>query len=319
MNLTVTEEQRAIVATVADLLDAVGRDDPEGLWAGAVELGWFGLGLPEELGGTGYGLVEEALVAKEVGRHVTPGPLVATVLATRVAAYGGEEALAADLMSGAARAALALAGHGDELTLLDAATATHAVVVRPELAAVVAIEACADRSVLPSLDELSTRESARLVGAPIVSVSSDVDAVYLRGSVLVSAVLAGIAQAGVEMSTDFAKTREQFGAPIGSFQAVKHTCADMAIAAAVADAQLVVAALSVAEGQPDADVQVAALRVVSTRSATSNARANVQVHGGMGFTWECPAHFYAKRVHALAGVLGSMYDNERVLVPRVPA
>jgi alkylation response protein AidB-like acyl-CoA dehydrogenase len=314
MNFTVSEEQRSIVATVASLLDDAGREDLDGLWKGAVELGWFGLGLPEELGGTGYGLVEEALVAKEIGRHVTPGPFVATVLAARVAAYAGSESLAGEFMSGAARAAVAIPGADDVLTLVDATTATHVLVVRPEVAAVVEIAACADREPLPSLDELSTRESARLAGMPIASVAADVDSIYQRGSVLISAVLVGIAEACRDMSTDYAKTREQFGAPIGSFQSIKHACADMAIAAAIADAQLTFAALSVVEGQPDADLQVAALRVVTTRSAMSNARENIQVHGGMGFTWECPAHFYPKRVHALTGVLGTVRDHERALL-----
>ncbi|HEX3705877.1 MAG TPA: acyl-CoA dehydrogenase family protein [Mycobacteriales bacterium] len=314
MNLTVSDEQRSIVASVGKLLTDVGRDDPERLWQGAVELGWFGLGLPEEQGGAGFGVVEEALVAKEIGHHATPGPLVATVLAARVAAYSGCDALAKDFLSGSARAAVTIPGAGDEVTLVDAGAATHLLVAAPDVVSLYAATDCEGRQALPSIDEASTRESARLAGLPLSSLAAAVDPVFRRGSLLTSAVLVGVAEACCDMSTDHAKTREQFGSPIGAFQSIKHRCADMAVGAAVADAQLVFAALSLDEGRPDAAEQVAALRVVATSSAMWNARETIQVHGGMGFTWECPAHLYLKRVHALAGVFGSVRDHQLALL-----
>ncbi|HVY10844.1 MAG TPA: acyl-CoA dehydrogenase family protein [Mycobacteriales bacterium] len=314
MNLTISDEQQAIVAAVAKLLADVGRDDPERLWHGAVELGWFGLGLPEELGGAGFGAVEEALVAKEVGRHAMPGPLVATVLAARVAAYSGSDELAKGFLCGSARAALAIPGAGDDVTLVDAGAATHVLVATPDLVSIHDVADCVGRQSLPSLDEASARESGTLTGEPLSSLPAAVDPVFRRGSLLTSAVLVGVAEACRDMSTDHARTREQFGSPIGAFQSIKHRCADMAVGAALADAQLVFAALSVAERRADAAEQVAALRVVATRTAIWNARETVQVHGGMGFTWECPAHLYLKRVHAQTGVFGTVREHERALL-----
>ncbi|HEX3899741.1 MAG TPA: acyl-CoA dehydrogenase family protein [Mycobacteriales bacterium] len=314
MNLTISDEQRAIVAAVAKLLADVGRDDPAKLWQGAVELGWFGLGLPEELGGAGFGAVEEVLVAKEIGRQATPGPLVATVLAARVAAYSGAAALAKSFLSGSAQAALAIPAAGTDVTLVDAGAATHVLVAMPDLVSLYGIDECVGRSSLPSLDEASSRESASLAGTPLCSLTEAVDPIFRRGSLLTSAVLVGVAEACRNMSTDHARTREQFGSPIGAFQSIKHRCADMAVGAAVADAQLVFAALSIEEGRSDAAEQVAALRVVATRTATWNARETIQVHGGMGFTWECPAHHFLKRVHALSGAFGSVRDHQRALL-----
>jgi alkylation response protein AidB-like acyl-CoA dehydrogenase len=314
MNLTVSDEQRSIIAAVGRLLADAGREDPDRLWAGAVELGWFGLGLPEELGGAGFGVVEEALVAKEIGRHATPGPLVATVLAARVAAYSGSEALAKEFLSGSARAALTIPGDGDEVTLVDAAAATHLLVATADVVSLYAAADCGGRRPLPSIDEASTSESARLTGVPLSSLAAAVDPVFRRGSLLTSAVLVGVAEACCDMSTNHAKNREQFGSPIGAFQSIKHRCADMAVGAAVADAQLVFAALSIEADLSDAADQVAALRVVATSAALWNSRETIQVHGGMGFTWECPAHRYLKRVHALTGVFGSLRDHQLALL-----
>src|SRR6185312_11927444 len=107
-----------------------------------------------------------------------------------------------------------------------------------------------------------------------------------------------------DMSVGYAKTREQFGSPIGAFQAVKHRCADMAVAAALADAQVTFAALSVGDFAPDAEMQVAAARVVAERAALNNIREAIQIHAGIGVTWECDAHLYLKRVHALRELFG---------------
>jgi alkylation response protein AidB-like acyl-CoA dehydrogenase len=115
------------------------------------------------------------------------------------------------------------------------------------------------------------------------------------------------------MSVSYAKTREQFGVAIGSFQAIKHRCADMGMGAALADAQLTFAALSLSEGQPDAAVEVAAARTVAHRTALWNARECVQVFGGIGFTWEHDQHLYLRRLTSDAAFFGDpAWHRERL-------
>jgi alkylation response protein AidB-like acyl-CoA dehydrogenase len=167
---------------------------------------------------------------------------------------------------------------------------------------------------LPTIDELSVREAASITIAPVAEVAAADEAIQPRGCTLVAAILVGIAEATCTMSVGYAKTREQFGAAIGSFQAIKHRCADMGVAAALADAQLLFAALSVSEHQPDRDLQVSAARLVAGRAALSNARETIQVYGGMGFTWECDAHFFLKRTHSVRALFGSTRDHQRILV-----
>jgi alkylation response protein AidB-like acyl-CoA dehydrogenase len=315
VDLLLSEDQRSIIASVAEVLDdrmptervrhvLDGFGEPlDGLWRAAADAGWFGLGLAEEHGGTGFDLIDEALLFKEVGRRVTPGPFLATTLAVRVAAIGGAAEVAGKLLSGRSRAGLAIPGEG-EARLIGAVGADYLLFVTGDAAQLFAASAAIDRKEVAGLDELTSREVARLVGEPVASVAAGVDPIAARGSILLSAMLAGIADAACALSVDYAKTREQFGSAIGAFQAVKHRCANMAVGAALADAQLTFAALSVSEAAPDAAYQAAAARVVAERAALDNVRETIQIYGGIGVTWECDAHLYLKRVHALRELFG---------------
>lgn len=315
MDLLLSDDQRSIVSSVAEVLDdrmpmqnvrkvLDGDSAPlDALWRSAGELGWFGLGLSEEVGGTGLDLVDEALLFVELGRRVTPGPFLATVLATRLAALGGAADDAAALLSGKARAALAATPADGPTVLYDAADATYLVAFGRDGVDLLPAAMASGRTEQPGLDPLMRRETANLSGEPLASAPLS-EGLVARGSVLVSAMLTGIATAARDMSVGYAKTREQFGSVIGAFQAVKHRCADMAVGAALADAQLTFAALSVSEGASDAEFHVAAARVVAEHAALSNVREAIQIYGGIGVTWECDAHLYLKRVHALRELFG---------------
>ncbi|HVS69263.1 MAG TPA: acyl-CoA dehydrogenase family protein [Mycobacteriales bacterium] len=315
MDLLLSDDQRTIVSSVAEVLDDLmpvanvrkvldGDSAPlDALWRSAGELGWFGLGLAEERGGTGFDLVDEALLFVELGRRVTPGPFLATTLAARLAALGGAPDAAAALLSGEARAGLAARPAAGPAVLYDAADATYLVVFGPDGVDLIPAAMASGRAEQPGLDPLLRRETANISAEPLASLPPG-EPLGARGSVLVSAMLSGIAAAARDMSVGYAKTREQFGSPIGAFQAVKHRCADMAVGAALADAQLVFAALSVCERAADADFQVAAARVVAEHAALSNVREAIQIYGGIGVTWECDAHIYLKRVHALRELFG---------------
>jgi alkylation response protein AidB-like acyl-CoA dehydrogenase len=315
MDLLLSDDQRSIVSSVAEVLDDLmppeairkvidGDSAPlDALWRSAGELGWFGLGLAEELGGTGLDLIDEALLFVELGWRVTPGPFLATVLAARMAALGGVSDVATALLSGSARAAIGARPADGPTILYDAAGAAYLIVFGPDEAELYDASAASNRVEQRGLDPLLKRESATLAGDAVVVVPPQ-EQLAARGSVLVSALFTGIAAAGRDMSVSYAKTREQFGTPIGAFQAVKHRCADLAVGAALADAQLTFAALSVAESSEDLDFQVAAARVVAERAALHNVREAIQIYGGIGVTWECDAHLYLKRVHALRELFG---------------
>jgi alkylation response protein AidB-like acyl-CoA dehydrogenase len=135
----------------------------------------------------------------------------------------------------------------------------------------------------------------------------DADAAALRraATVLVAAEAVGVAERTLEMSVEFAKVREQFGKPIGTFQAIKHRCADMATRTEVARAVVTYAAVAVQDGEPDADFHVHSAKALAADAAIQNATDNVQNHGGMGYTWESDAHLYLKRARVLEHVCGS--------------
>jgi alkylation response protein AidB-like acyl-CoA dehydrogenase len=326
VDLLPTSEQHEIAAAAASLLAKELpitrlrelRGEPSSIdrraWSRCAGLGWFALGLSEELGGVGYGLAEEALLFREIGRHLAPGPFLATTLGARVAAVAGATDLAAAIMGGEAvvgaaeaRSAEAVVGAGGvtgSFDLIDPVGASHVVAVTPDGAALLSL-AGVDPEILPSIDPGVRLGRVRLDRAPVVAfVSSDADPVFLRAAVLAAAMLVGISEATRDMAAEFAKVRVQFGKPIGVNQAIKHRCADMAMRAEVAQCQLLFAALSVDELRPDAAFQAAAAKVVATDAATRNAAENIQVHGGMGYTFEHDAHLYVKRAHVLDRLAG---------------
>ena len=331
MDLLPTPEQDEIVATVRsqlvtdfDLHALAASDGADvvvdaALWQRCAELGWFGLGLAEELGGVGYTLAEETLLFAELGAHVTPGPFLATVLGARVAAIGGADDVAAGILSGTTTVALGeVESDGDggtQLRVSDHGGADLVLVVggnRVELVDTTALDLRHEASI-DLLVPLATADTPTV--APVAALDGDAAAdVILRGDVLVAAQLAGIAVGTAAQSTEYAQDRQQFGVAIGSFQAVKHRCADMAVRAEVATSQVRLAALALLDGRDDAAFQCEAARVVATDSAITNAHVNVLNHGGIGFTWEHTAHRYVTRAQVLSRTLGDRREHLRRLL-----
>ena len=358
MDLLPTDEQAEIASTVHNALEAAfplndrdrfdvigaqetllsgerpGGGDPlidDARWAGFGELGWFSLGLAEADGGVGYGLAEEVLLAEELGRQVAPGPFVAQIVASRLAAAAQLDA-AADLAAGTLRAAWGepvVSAEGSPAVIGDRTTADllvqHAegaawiVVVSGDEAVLISSE---DVEVLADVAPLDPSTPLRRVRAnAVIPGASDPSGATARwATTLVSAQMAGLAEATCAMSVEYAKEREQFGQPIGSFQAVKHRCADMAARAEAAITQTRWAALTVDAGGPDGAFAVEAARVMATRAALTNAEVNVQNHGWIGFTWEHPAHRYVTRARLLELTGGSLADHQaKLLTAPTPA
>jgi alkylation response protein AidB-like acyl-CoA dehydrogenase len=288
-------------------------------WAGCADLGLFGLSVPEELGGAGCGVEEEALLFRELGRQVAPGPFLSTVLAAQLAVGVGDGDLVASVVAGKTAVGLAALRPGGtfnehrvrgDLDLIDAVDAPLVLLLGPAGAALVETAQLGDVQPVPSIDPGVRLAAASGVDAPVSAwLPAAVQPLYLRGLVLTAAMLVGIAEACRDASTEYAKTREQFGRPIGVNQAVKHKCADMAVQAELGMAQVYFAAVSVASGRDDAELQARTAKVVAAHAATVNAASNVQVHGGMGYTWENDAHLFVKRVEVLENVLGGRTEH----------
>ena len=335
MDLLPTDEQSEIVATVRTQLDrdfslnelaALDGADTvisAELWGRCAELGWFGLGLAEADGGVGYTLVEEALLFEEVGAHATPGPFLATVLAAHVAAIAGDEPLVGQVLSGERRVAFAEpepAPGADPVVgptvsgtfrVTDFGGAELALVLHGRHAAVVEL-GTPGLIPVPSLDQLVPLATVALDTAALCSAEDR--SISLRATVLVAAELAGIARATAEQSTEYAKVREQFGRPVGSFQALKHRCADMAVRADAAVNLARLSALAVVAGHDDARFQAESARVMAANAALENAQVNVQNHGGIGFTLEHTAHRYVTRAQVRARTAGTPFDHLAALL-----
>ena len=330
MNLLPDTDQQAIASAAAAFL---ARETPVGrarfdraLWSRMGELGWFSLGLPGEVGGAGYTVVEEAVLFRELGRFLAPGPFLATTLACRAAAAAGELGLLADLAAGRRVAGLAEAHHDPEATvgravtgryrLLDADGADLLLVVAPDGIAVVDASGALERRAFAGLDPATDVALARLAGVAALAVVPNAgDDPHAGGpggaspgdcgAVLLAALLVGICEATRDQSVAFASKREQFGRPIGSFQAVKHRCADMAVRAEAAASLTFLAALTLRDGESEAARLVPLAKALTSEYALASAGDNIQNHGGMGFTDECTAHLYLKRASILSTVLGS--------------
>ena len=329
MDLLPTDEQSEIVSTVRTQLErdfdlhtlaqtadfADTAISPE-LWQRCAELGWFGLGLEEDLGGVGYTVVEEALLFAELGAHATPGPFLATVLATRLAASSGQDELAGRLLAGETHAALGEPDGDADATvgaavrgrfrITDLAGAGVVLFLSPTGAALVDAAGITAESE-PSIDVQVPLSVADVDTAALCS--SDSSELYDRAGVLVAAELSGIATAVAEQSTEYAKDREQFGTPIGAFQAVKHRCCDMAVRAEAATCAVRYASLALANGQDDAAFWMHTARTIAGDAAIENVQTNVQNHGGIGFTWEHTAHRFVTRAQVRTRTAGNRFSH----------
>jgi alkylation response protein AidB-like acyl-CoA dehydrogenase len=289
------------------------------LWSAGAELGLVGVSAAEDIGGLGLGLDDEALLFREMGRHLVPGPFIASALGARVAARAGKPDLARAIVSGDVLVGLAQRRAGDhaggpsltgQFDLFDALGTDYLLLAGPPGAGLLETGALSDVRPLDCIDPGTRLATARADGVPIVSwVPAADEPVRLRGIVLASAMLVGIAEAVRDLSVEHAKNRVQFGRPIGVNQAIKHACVDMAVAAEAAKEQTLFAAISLGSGRADAEFQVLAANVVAARAAIGNAAGGIQVHGGMGYTDEHNAHLFLKRAHVLDQFFGTSRDS----------
>jgi alkylation response protein AidB-like acyl-CoA dehydrogenase len=308
---------------------AIGNPDSR-LWPQLAELGFLGIGLAEETGGIGLSSAEEMLVFREFGRHLISPAIFGLTLGARIAARAGDAALRDALL--AASTAVGVANPRGpvrlgrvhvqgEFHLFEAAAAPWILVTGPEGSGLFLREEFVEIQAVDSTDSVLVLERARLEGArPRLWVDAAEDPIHSRALLLLAAYAVGLGEGARDMATEYAKVRQQFGKPIGSFQAIKHMCADMAIRSEAALCQTSFAALVFAQGRDDADYHVIASKIVATDTALKNAAANIQVHGAVGFTAESNAHHYLKRAHVTDLLWGDLKSQrERLIALPAPA
>lgn len=269
-------------------------------WRMATDLGLFGIGLPEEAGGIGQSMFDETLVMRELGRMVTSPSLLATALGVQGAHAAGRMAWRDALLSGERRAHLVVAGRQGRNALCvdrrDTDDDALLFVVWPEGVALLEARQVPFAREVPSFDAAVTLHPVQLDlasawQAPIGS------GLAMRAQLMLAAQLVGLSEEARDLTADYAKTRQQFGVAIGSFQAVKHRCADMAVACEVAWAQVGCAAHALEHGFDNAATAVASAHWLAATAAHACGDSAIQVHGGIGYQAECDVHHFMKRAH----------------------
>ena len=307
-------------AAARSLLDSPEESRPT-FWPDVVELGWLGLHIDEEHGGSGFGLPELVVVVEELGRAVAPGPFVPTVIASAVIAKDGvgeqKSRLLPGLIDGTVTAGIGLDGgvrvndgvaSGDAGIVLGAGLAELLLVAAGDDLLVLERDRAGVTVEVPgNLDP--TRRSGR-VRLDNVKVGSDDIVPGARSSALARArtLLAAEAVGGatdcVEAAVDYAKVRQQFGRTIATFQAVKHHCANMLVASESATAAVWDASRAVAEDEEQFRLIAAVAAALAFSAYARNAELNIQVHGGIGFTWEHDAHLHLRRSLVTSALFG---------------
>lgn len=360
MDFELTPEQADLRSAVRDVLErecppalvrAVVEEgaSTQPLWTKLAELGWPALTVAEEHGGLGLGFVELVLAVEEMGRHLLPGPFLATVtqLLPAVQAAGpsaaahrllgavargeltGSLAVAeSDRGSGRGTSAVArqagddwvLEGrkrwvlHGDEVDELVVAAR-----IGDDAVGLFAVPQEAVNSSTPdALDPSRAHADVELDGVSVPGdrvLTLDGAAALRRAleeaTVALAADLVGSCQQLFTMTLDYAKVREQFGVPIGSFQAVKHKLADMYVALERARSTVYFAAMTIAEDDPRRSLAASMAKAAAGDAARLIAQDGIQLHGGIAYTWEHDVHLYVKRLMAGGALLGTAQDHRR--------
>jgi alkylation response protein AidB-like acyl-CoA dehydrogenase len=316
VNFQISEDQRALQEGVrsfcegrlpderlAELAEGGGFD--RALWKDLAELGVFSLRRAQAEGGLGLGFCESVLVFAELGRRAAPGPLAWSQLAVSLidgVAEGEVVVGGLDLTDGAALGPHLLEhlDHVDVLLVMDDAGLRR---LDPN-----AIEA---RPVEVPLDPLTPLHRAdSLPEGEWLAGPDEAARLRIEGAALLSGQLLGIAETTLLMAVAFAKEREQFGRLIGGFQALKHLMADMFVRQEVARSAVYAAGATLDDPLVgSAPRAVSAAKLVASEAALANAHACIQIHGGMGFTWEVPAHYFLKRARVLECCFGGSSEH----------
>ena len=328
MAIAITEDHQALADTASEflqkrearraargLLEAESEPMPA-MWDDIVNLGWLGLHVAEEHGGSGYGLEELVVVVEELAKAVAPGPFVPTVLTSAVLAEIGDDAVKTEflggLVDGSVTGAVALGGSvtvsggkasGDAGAVLGGGLAKLLLVPAGDDVAVIRVGDGVDVTVPRNMDPTRRSAEVRLDGAPATVIPGGRRVLIDLVRVILAADAVGTAREATDMGAAYAKERLQFGRVIGTYQAVKHHCANMAVATELATSAVWDAARAAATGGEQLSYAAAVAAVLAADAADLCANLNTQVHGGIGMTWEHDAHLFMRRATASLALL----------------
>ncbi|HWZ30179.1 MAG TPA: acyl-CoA dehydrogenase family protein [Bryobacteraceae bacterium] len=308
----------------------------EKLWHHMAEQGFLGVVIPEDAGGMGLGMVELAALAEEMGRALVPGAFISNLLAASAIHAAGSKKHLAEIASGKTKATLALLESsakwdadavemsglkGEKMFVPDAGIADVIVVAardRGELALYAVDGKSATKTPMPSMDLTRRLYKIDFSGGGELLARGDaarkaLDRALDIGTVALCAEITGGMQRTMEIAVEYAKTRKQFGKPIGQYQAVQHQCADMLLWTESSRSAALYAAWALENGVPDARAAVSVAKVYASDACREVGNRGVQVQGGMGFTWENDTHLYYRRAKASEIAFGdASFHRERI-------
>jgi len=312
-----------------EILDGLTRA-LEGAAVGAADfpliasLGFVAVSIPESLGGLGCDIADEALLNIEHGRRVVGLEVLASTLAARLAAATGDRDLVSDIVAGRRAVGFASPVAGWDPSAPGPSGEVHLIgrgdlylAVAPQGGAILDPAQFSDTRTVEGMDAIAPTFRARLAGSPPSWADGDAK-LWPAAVLLFAAQMAGIAAAAMNQAVEYAKIREQFGKPIGSFQAVAHQCADAAVRADAAYHQVLIAAIALRDHSTDAEFQVTAACLTAIDAAFRNSTSNIQVHGGMGYAVQSGAQLFLKRATVLRHLCGGVRLHERAMLAAQP-
>ena len=322
MELARTEEQNELAAIVRGLLEkrsdsaAVRAAITSGpgydteLWATLCEqIGAAALSIPEELGGAGFTVAESLVVLEELGRAMTPSPMLASLVAAEALVAAAESEAAQRLLPRIAEGAVAAVAFGPD-NVVNGADAE--IVLAFVDGTLVEVDPAVARRITPAVDLTLQLASIDLATASTTPISAD-PAVEQRARdvavVATAALQVGTMQRALDDTVAYSKQRVQFGRVIGSFQALKHRMADMLVRLEMSRSALLAASWALSTGALDATERAAAAGAYVSESLWSVAGEMVQLHGGIAITWEHDAHLVLKRAHSLGTIFGQPHEH----------
>jgi alkylation response protein AidB-like acyl-CoA dehydrogenase len=349
-------EAKSPESAVREQMETEAGYDTEVWGQMAEQLGLQSLTIPEQYGGQGYGYVELTVVLEEMGRSLVCAPFFSTVvLATNTLLQAGDEAACAAYLPGIASgetiATLAVTeanGRWDEsgieatatasgdgwtidgakMFVLDGHTASLVVVAARTAAGVSLFAVDGDaagltRTALSTMDQTRKQAKLEFAGTPATLIGTDgggwdvLSRVLDLAAVALAAEQVGGAQACLDMAVEYAKVRVQFGRPIGSFQAIKHKCADMLLEVESAKSAAYYAGWCASEMNDELPAVASLAKAYCSEAYFHAAAENIQIHGGIGFTWEHPAHLYFKRAKSSELLFGDPTYHRELLAQRI--
>jgi len=314
--------------------------DDAALWSKMAEQGYTGIIFPEEYGGVGLGNVELVLLMEEVGRALLPGPFFSSVVLAgavldAVASSGQKKKYLGPICRGEARSTVAMleasaswnpadaqvsaaSGKltGEKLFVPDAAGADSIIVVAHNGVFITAAKAAGiSIKPMPGMDLTRKLYSVEFKNTPAEKLGET--AALAKALDIATAALAaemtGGMQRTLDITVEYAKTRKQFGKPIGMFQAVQHQCADMCLETESSRSAAYYAGWALEENAPDAAIAVSVAKMYASDASRTVGNRGIQIHGGMGFTWENDLHLYYRRAKASETMLGdASFHRERI-------